>query len=738
VRHSAKDQPLRLRFGPFELDRVEGRLYKRGVPLHIENHPFLVLVALLEQPDEIVTREELQQKIWGDGTNVGFEDGLNTAVRKLRFALGDSADSPLFIETVPKRGYRFVAPLNGGNDHSQGPHEEIRQVEEASHDLGQDLSQDPSPTGARNFPSVARLSQRRGMVIAAALIAGIGLAAIAMAGLVFRWRRSERLASSYSPIQARRLEGVHTRESVALSPDARYVAYARWDGQMSSLRLRQVANAGEAEILPPRKTNYVGLTFSPDGNELYFVSNNEGDPHFRSLYRMPALGGPTQKLIEGIDSPVSFSPDGRRFAFARFRAATSTLEVLTADADGSKEELFAQFSGYAWGCFLPKAKWSPDGRTIAVAFRGTLTPGRSSLYALDVASRRAEEVYSGGGCIGHPVWTPNKALIFSREGDLWMVMNAANSNKKDRTDGARRLAGYGGHLGEQLDLSRDGNTAVATGDQSSKGLFVVPGAVPLQPVPPTRQIISGDASLSSIDELMGGRILVTKDDGSIWTTRADGGDWQRLANVRGVAIGCGQFVVVQAEDDSLVRFSADGTGSRTLVRGLAKTPTCSLKGDAVFYVAPGQPQQVMRVPIDGGNPATIARIQEGVAVTLRVSPDGNALAYTSYTGSKTITRFSVSVLRTSDGGLISRIEEAKFGVWVFHWAPDGKALDYVSADDDWTDVWEKPLAGGEPRRITHFGSGETNDFHWSRDGSRLLVVWGPTSDDVILLTGLQN
>jgi DNA-binding winged helix-turn-helix (wHTH) protein/dipeptidyl aminopeptidase/acylaminoacyl peptidase len=739
--HRARNQPVRLRFGPFEIDRVAGRLYKRGVPLHIENHPFLVLEALLERPDDIVTREELRQRIWGDSTNVSFEDGLNTAVRKLRFALGDSSESPLFIETIPKRGYRFVAPLSegksGGNDDSPArpndsvqirPDEEIQFVEDPS----QDLSQTPT----RSVPWIASLNRRKFVAAVAVLIIVLIVVPIAaIASLIF-WRheRSQRVASSFSTIQARRLEGVHTRESVALSPDGRYVAYTRWDGEMSSVRLRQLANAGEVEILPSRKTNYVGLTFSPDGNELYFVSNNEGNPHYRSLYRMPALGGPTQKLIEDIDSPVSFSPDGRRFVFARFRGATSTLEVRTANADGSGEELFTQFPGYAWGCFLPRAAWSPDGRTIAIPFRGTVTPRQSSLYAVDVASRRVEEVYSGSGCIGHPAWTPDSALIFSRAGDLWMVL-PRKLLEKGRIGGIRRLAGYGGSLAEQIDISRDGKTAVATGDQSSKGLWVVP----VPPVSPAKQLISGDVALSSVDEMVDGRILVTKDDSTIWTTKVDSSDWQRLANVSGSAMSCGQFVVVRTDDGSLVRFSADGTGGRTLARGPAKTPTCSLKGDAVFYATPDQPQQVMRVPIDGGNPVTIAKIREGVLVTLRISPDGNFLAYAFYNGSKPDARLSLSVLRASDGGLVNAnaIEEAKLGAWDFYWAPDGKALDYVSAEDEWTDVWEKPLAGGEPRRITHFGSGEVSDFRWSRDGKRLLVVWGPTSDDVVLLSGLQ-
>jgi Tol biopolymer transport system component/DNA-binding winged helix-turn-helix (wHTH) protein len=769
----ARNQPVRLRFGPFEVDRAEGKLYKRGVLLRIENHPFQVLVALLERPDDIVTREELQLRIWGDGTNVGFEDGLNTAVRKLRFALGDSADAPLFIETIPKRGYRFIAPLSGGlsdaNPDLAGPmdssdpiapdEEEIHLVEDSggASDRAsiQDPSQNLSPTPARHFPEIANSNQPRfvGMGLVLVFVV-LGVAAAAIAGLTF-WRggRSQRLTASFPTIQARRLDGVHTRESVALSPDGRYVAYARMDRQMSSLHLRQVANAGEVEILGPRKTNYVGLTFSPDGNDLYFVSNNEGNPHYRSLYRMPALGGPTQKLIEDIDSPVSFSPDGRRFIFARFRAATSTLELRTANADGSAEELFTQFSGYAWGCFLPRAAWSPDGQTIAIPFRSALTPGRSSLYAVDVTTRRVEEVYSGSGCIGHPAWTPDKTLIFAHEGELWMVpltkVRETKVGEKNQIGGVRRLVGYGGSLGEQVDLSRDGKTAVATGDQSSKGLWIVPGVVsgiapgvapgvlPGRPVSPAKQLISGDAALSSVDELIDGSILVTKGDGSIWTTKADISDWQRLANVHGLAMSCGQFVVVWTDDDSLVRFKADGTGGNTLVRGPVKAPTCSLKGDAVFYATQDQPQQVVRVSLDGGNPVSIAKIQEGVLETLRISPDGNFLAYTSYNGSKPNTRFSVSVVRASDGGLINTIADAKIGAWDFCWSPNGKALDYVSAEDGWTDVWEKPLAGGEPRRLTNFGSGETSDFHWSRDGKRLLVVWGPTSDDVVLLSGLQ-
>src|ERR1700693_2446950 len=100
-----------VRFGQFELDSSEERLLKRGIPVRLENQPFQILAALLEHPGEVVSREDLCASLWPDGTYVDFDEGLNTAVKKLRYALGDSAENPVFIETVPRRGYRFIAPV---------------------------------------------------------------------------------------------------------------------------------------------------------------------------------------------------------------------------------------------------------------------------------------------------------------------------------------------------------------------------------------------------------------------------------------------------------------------------------------------------------------------------------------------------------------------------------------------------------------------------------------------------
>src|SRR5215831_4186982 len=101
------------RFGVFEFDPLARELTKHGVSLKVQEQPIQILLALLDQPGRIVTREELQRRLWPDGTFVDFEQSLNKAVNKLREALGDSASNPIYIETVPRRGYRFLAPVEG-------------------------------------------------------------------------------------------------------------------------------------------------------------------------------------------------------------------------------------------------------------------------------------------------------------------------------------------------------------------------------------------------------------------------------------------------------------------------------------------------------------------------------------------------------------------------------------------------------------------------------------------------
>ena len=108
---SSAPKGVRYRFGPFELEPAKGRLSRSGSQVKLQDLPLRLLVLLVERPGEIVTREEVRQRLWPEDTFVEFDNSLGVAVRKLREALRDDADAPRYVETVPRRGYRFVAPV---------------------------------------------------------------------------------------------------------------------------------------------------------------------------------------------------------------------------------------------------------------------------------------------------------------------------------------------------------------------------------------------------------------------------------------------------------------------------------------------------------------------------------------------------------------------------------------------------------------------------------------------------
>ena len=109
-----------IRFGAFELDLQAGELRKGRVKIRLQDQPFRVLVLLLQRPGEVVTRDELRQQLWSDDTFVDFDHGLNTAINKIREALGDSASHPRFVETLPRRGYRFIYSVAGLREQAAG------------------------------------------------------------------------------------------------------------------------------------------------------------------------------------------------------------------------------------------------------------------------------------------------------------------------------------------------------------------------------------------------------------------------------------------------------------------------------------------------------------------------------------------------------------------------------------------------------------------------------------------
>jgi eukaryotic-like serine/threonine-protein kinase len=221
--------------------------------------------------------------------------------------------------------------------------------------------------------SSRRLAWKAFVLVAllAAIGAGIGI-----------WRRGMQRPVEFSAenIHVTRLTDSGKAGVAAISPDGHYIAYSEVDGEQHSLRVRNVSTRSDVEVLPSKPLMFIGMTFSPDGDSIYFVRGEPGSSSFNDLFRIPVLGGPEEKLIENVDSRVAFSPDGKQFAFMQGHAPTSatgtpTIEIHVANADGSNDRTVAAFGSFLDGRFINGVAWSPDGKTLAVPYlRGPQRP----------------------------------------------------------------------------------------------------------------------------------------------------------------------------------------------------------------------------------------------------------------------------------------------------------------------------------------------------------------------------
>jgi Tol biopolymer transport system component/DNA-binding winged helix-turn-helix (wHTH) protein len=413
----------RWRFGIFEVDIRNSELRRGGTLVKLREQSFRILVLLLERAGDIVTREELRQGLWPADTYVDFDHSLNSAIMKLRDALGDSADKPLYIETIPKRGYRFVAPVSvplpAENVIASSRLDPVSPFAEGTIE-----AKTPPPPPPPETSSSPRGLHSRVVVIGSFVLGAVVLAAVGTMG----WLRARHTSSHDSNAASTdlRISPVTTAPgdavSPALSPDGREVAFL-WNGREHRRYdvYVQLIGSDTPLRLTYSKAGLLGPpAWSPDGREIAF---DRCDGKNDGIYVVPALGGSERELtnvgcLYTLPGPVAWLSDGQRLLISdRCSAAGPFGVVLFSLATGRKQCLTNTGSpGPADGGF--GFALSPDGRTIAfirttASLVGDIyTVGLSDgkVQRLTIASKLGCTFLSKLGCMGL-MWTPDSKFI---------------------------------------------------------------------------------------------------------------------------------------------------------------------------------------------------------------------------------------------------------------------------------------------------------------------------------------
>jgi eukaryotic-like serine/threonine-protein kinase len=594
--------------------------------------------------------------------------------------------------------------------------------------------------------SPALVTQRRQWSSPAALAVWLSVSiALALLGIgVYRFVGRERSRLPFQTMMIERLTTAGKALNVAISPDGKYVAYVTGEEGKNSLWVRQTATRSDIEIIAPTEGYYGGLTFSPDGNYVYYVRSRSADLS-GALYQISALGGASRKVVEHIDSPVSFSPEGKRMAFLRENDGGETA-VVVAGVDGSGERQISarKIPGIFVGFGMA---WSPDGKNIAI---GAFSGGECYVMTVQVADGSVRQVGSKGWrLVLRVAWLADSSgLVLGAEEapntpvQLWELSYPDGAARRITND----LNDY-----VDLDVTADSSTLVTVLRELRSNLWLDSRGTASQ----AKQISFGAATQEGLFGLAWtteGRIAyasLASGGRELWVVDADGNHPQQLTSNANLEF----FSSPSACPDGSILFAsgimgaaniwsidADGGNRKKLTQeGTNGVPSCSPDNKwVVFNSSRGGDYTLWRVPLPGGTPEQLTDYASSFPV---VSPDGKWIAFNDYAHSGSRSS-KIGVIPFAGGRPVKTFDYPGLSnvghPIIIRWTQDARELNYIRDQQGVSNIWAQPFDGGPPRQITDFTSGQIFNFAWSRDGRQLALARGSQTSDVVLIRSVQK
>ena len=696
-----------LRFGVFEVDVRAGELRKNGAKIRLQQQPFQVLLALLSRSGDVVTREELRQQLWSADTFVDFDHSLNAAIKRLRDALGETADTPVFIETLPRRGYRFLLPIVTING----------EATEAGI-----LRQGPPALRLRWYVALPPL------LLIGALIAGV----------IYLGQRQSRVFSGGSgsnpPPRVLPLTSDPGAEfDPSFSPDGKQVAFVKWDGNASWTGDIYVKLIGGDQ--PLRLTHGSGWAccsaWSPDGR---YVAYGRCDGDQRGLYLVPALGGPERKLPGLACWGTSWSPEGGVIAVTQHDPPDSPWAVFLLDVHDLQLHRLTSPPPRFIGDRHPV--FSPDGKTVA--FVRASSSAVMDIYLMPVAGGEPRRLTFDTRQIYSLAWAADgRSLVFSSSrpggGTLWRVSVAG---------GAPELLSLGGAVAEGLSVSRLGNRLAYTQGFLHPNIWQME-LESLHSAGAPRPLIASSAGQGGPQFSPDGKRVTfySKRSGSseIWISDADGSNLIQLTSL-GVLSGTprwspdGKFIAFDsrtANHGQIFVIPAGGGAPRRMTSGDFESlaPSWSRDGKWIYFTSNRSGLwNLWKIATDGTQ--SIQATRQGGSAAFE-SLDGRELYYVK-DNDRGIWK------RSMENGEERRISEVAVN-WG-QWAVSSNGIYYVDTTGPKPTIEFYNFADHKVSRIATLAKPlppEESGFAVSPDGRRILYLQVESETDIMLVENFR-
>ena len=720
-------------FGSFKIDTVERVLLRNDQPVVLTQKVFDLLLLLVRNRGHIVEKEELMREVW-PGTFV--EDGnLTQNISVLRKLLAN--DGHQYIQTVPRRGYRFVGKVDELPD-------EIVIEERAFARVVIEEEQDTlaaSPPRA-SLPQTQSWNWKRSALIAIVIIGLISTAGILWSVLGSRSvARSKAVPFDVNNVTLRTITSADSIDYGIISSDGQFLVYATVDeDNRCALWLQRSVSREVLQLVPPSNIRVAPVAISHDDNWIYYGQPDPNEYNGEAIYRMSLFGGTPRKILERVQVFAGLSPDDKRILLHRFKPSGG-IDVLSVNAfDGSDQRLIATSnvaSDYMG------TQWSPDGSRL-MFIRMEQRPDGTFWSLLQMPEQ--------GGAPTTILPPRQRRIWFTAWADQGrgIVMTATDPVTRlpqlyyvPYPDGEMRritndLTGYS-------TVSVGGDTIMAARiDRQSKV------SVTAWPKPgPARQAVERDIADGFGWKPDGHIVYDTRDDGMlhIWVADSAGPQREQLSpdnfeerqpdvSPDGKLVA---FLSKRSGNLALWVMDADGRNARrlTLANVQPWRPRFAPDGESIYFLMERNEHAfIARIPVAGGEPAVITDDVYSESY-FDVSPDGRRVAYSIKDDSRNRTRVVVRSISGGSAPVYFEFEPSYF----LRWTPDGQNLAYAQYPRDrkrGQALWLQPISGAAPHQILDVAPDLLYWIAWSRDGKQLALSHGRFVTDTVLLSRNQS